>query len=81
MYVSVAIYVCVCVYCIGRKKKDSHFGREKKIVRKQNYISACFTFLQLNVTLLNICVCVCVCVYVSIHVYTYAYIYIYIHIC
>ena len=33
------------------------FGREKKIVRKKNSIIACFTGLQLNVTLLHICVC------------------------
>jgi hypothetical protein len=33
------------------------FGREKKIVRKKNSITACFTCLQLNVTLLYICVC------------------------
>ncbi len=33
------------------------FEREKKIVRKKNSIIACFTCLQLNVTLLYICVC------------------------
>jgi hypothetical protein len=45
--------VCVCVYCIEEtedtvKKKDSHFGREKRIVRKQKYISACFTVYMLK---------------------------------
>ncbi len=39
MYVSVYVYVCVCLYCIRRKKKtlekkDSHRG--KKIARKRN---------------------------------------------
>jgi hypothetical protein len=32
-------------------------GREKKIGRKNNSITACFTCLQLSVTLLYICVC------------------------
>jgi hypothetical protein len=34
---------------------------------KINYIIACFTCLQLNVTLLYICVCVCACAYRMAH--------------
>ncbi len=40
--------------CVGGKIV---FGREKKIVRKKNSITACCTCLQLSVTLLYIYVC------------------------
>ncbi len=39
------VCVCDCVLYLKKKigkKKNSHFGREKKIVRKQNNIIACF---------------------------------------
>ncbi len=41
---------------MGGGVKDSLWER-KKIVRKKKSITACFTCLQLNVTVLYICVC------------------------